>query len=80
MRYSVVAMPGGYAVAYPHVNLGLVAVWEGPTRPAAEAEADRLERNYQAQLAAQALSIARMREHAMRPKRPVRWFPNDAFA
>ncbi|GKS96762.1 hypothetical protein [Acidovorax sp. SUPP2825] len=80
MRYAVVAMPGGYAVAYPHVTLGLVSVWEGATRSAAQGEADRLERLYQAQLAAQALSVARMREHAMRPKRPVRWFPDDAFA
>ncbi len=80
MRYRVVALPGRWAVAYAHVALGLVCVIECATRPAACAEAQRLESAYIASQKAAQMSLALHREHALNPRRSARYFEPDAFA
>lgn len=79
-KYFVAAVPGGFAVVHQHATLGLIAVEECHTRKGAEAGAARWNLRHETELAKQALSLAIHREHAMQPRRSVRWFEPDAFA
>ena len=78
MRRIAIAIPGGFACAYRSPRGYLVAESDHPTRDSAQREADRLNAQYEADIArAQA---ARFRQHAFAERRPVRWFEPDAFA
>ncbi|WP_312129365.1 hypothetical protein [Diaphorobacter nitroreducens] len=79
-RFFVVAVPGGYAVASMHAALGLVARSEHYARDSAEAEAERLNMQAEADLARARSTIAVQRQHAFNERRSVRWFEPDAFA
>lgn len=79
-KFIAIAMPGGYAVAYHSALGGLTSVTECATREAAELQAAYRNAQHQAEIRAQHASLARHREHAMKPRRPVRWFEPDQFA
>ena len=76
--HTVHAIRGGFAVAYRQPSGHLCAVMDCPTREIAEQQALRLNLHQQAQQ--KAAQLAGLREHAIAPRRPVRWFPDDAFA
>lgn len=79
--HTVHAIRGGFAVAYRQPSGHLCAVMDCPTREIAEQQAQRLNLHQQAQH--KAAQLAGLREHAIAPRherRPVRWFPDDAFA
>ena len=81
MKYRVVAMPDGYAVAYFHAAGGWVADSMHCTRPSADTAADTKNLQYQSQLALAVSSKAQNRQHALRvERRAVRWVPDDEFA
>lgn len=81
-KYTVAAVPGGYAVAYAHCHLGSVIHTEFSDRRAAEREAARLEMQHQAEQARAALSKSQHRQLAIShaERRTVRWLEPDAFA
>lgn len=79
-KYTVAAVPGGYAVVHQHALLGLTSVEECHTREGAYAGAARWNLRHETEQAKQALSLAVHREHAMQPRRSVRWIEPDAFA
>lgn len=82
MHHFPVAMKSGFAVAYRRPNGDLCAVADCPTRETAQAKANEL--NAEAERAqAAASSFTTHRTHGWVPpaeRRPVRWFPDDAFA
>jgi hypothetical protein len=83
MKYLLLAIPTGYAVAYHHASAGLVALSEHWERSSAEAEVQRLNAEHQARLAIAASSLQQHRQHAMHygtERRSVRWVPDDEFA
>lgn len=80
MKYRVVAMPDGYAVAYFHASGGWVAHSMHCVRESADAEAESKNLRHQAALALAASSRQQHREHAFTERRSVRWFEPDAFA
>lgn len=80
MKYRLVAIPTGYAVAYHHASAGLVALSEHWERSSAEAEVQRLNAEHQARLALAASCRQQFRQHYRPERRPVRWFPDDEFA
>lgn len=77
--HLVVAVPGGFAVAFRSALGGLVAVVECADRNTAEAQAKRLDAEAEARAAIAASARARYREHGM-ARRPVRFFEPDAYA
>lgn len=79
-KFISLAMPGGYAVAYHSALGGLTSVTECATRQAADAMAVRLNAEHLARMRAVQCSAANHREHAIKPRRPVRWFEPDPFA
>lgn len=79
MKYRIVALPDGYAVAFFHATGGWMTISEHITRESAESEAQRLNLRQQAEIIAANSSHAKNREHAY-TRRPVRWFEPDAFA
>lgn len=78
--YFVVAMPGGFAVAYQHRSLGLVAQSDHLTRESAEAEAQGMNARAAADMARATSTRAMQRRHAFTERRSVRWFEPDAYA
>lgn len=78
LHHKAIAIRGGFAVAYRQPSGHLCAVMDCPTREIAEQQAERLNLHQQAQQ--KAAQLAGLREHAIGPRRPVRWFPDDAFA
>ena len=80
MKYRLIAQPDGYAVAYFHANGGWVAQSMHCDRTSAEDEVQRRNLAHQAQLALAASSLRQHRQHAFAERRPVRFFPDDAFA
>ncbi|MEV8140600.1 hypothetical protein [Pseudarthrobacter oxydans] len=80
-RYFVAAVPGGFSPVYNHATGGLVPTGLFGLRETAQAEADRLNREYEARQALARCSVVRFRQHAMpQVRRSVRWFPDDEFA
>jgi len=79
-KYTIAAIRGGYAVVCQHATLGMISVEECHTREGAEAGVERWNLRHETELAKQSLSLAIHREHAMQPRRSVRWFEPDAFA
>jgi len=80
MKYRLVTLPTGYAVAYLHAVGGWTAVSEHATRDSAEREAQRLNLAHQAALAMAASSLQQHRQHAFTERRSVRYIEPDAFA
>jgi hypothetical protein len=80
MKYSVIAQPDGYAVAYPHASGGWVAHSMHCQRNTAETEAQALNEDHAAAVKAAQSSLQMHREHAFAERRPVRYFEPDAFA
>lgn len=78
MKYFVCAIQGGYAVVNRTALGQLDIVMEAWDRGAAECAAKALQAQFDARMAA--AQAARFREHALQPRRPVRWFEPDAFA
>lgn len=82
MKYRLVALPTGYAVAYHHSHLGWTAVSEHGTRESAQSEVDSRNLAHQTALTIAASSLQRHREHGIvrSERRSVRWVPDDEFA
>lgn len=83
MKYRLVALPTGYAVAYHHSALGWTSVSEHATRESAEAEIRNRNAAHQAALAMAASSLQQHRQHSLAERgygRSVRWVPDDEFA
>ncbi len=80
MKYRLVALPTGYAVAYHHSALGWTSISEHAARESAEAECERRNLAHQAALAMAASSLQQHRQHAIAERRSVRYFEPDAFA
>lgn len=82
MHHFPVAIKNGFAVAYRRPNGELCAVADCPTRETAQAKANELNA-YAAKYAAKDSSFTTHRTHGWVPpaeRKPVRWFPDDAFA
>lgn len=80
MKYRLVALPTGYAVAYHHATGGWTSLSEHCDRTSAEREVERLNLAHQAALAMAASSLQRHRAHAFTERRTVRYFEPDQFA
>lgn len=78
MKYHLIAIPSGYAVAYHHATGGWTALSEHCMRESAEREVQRLNLQHQAALAMAASSRQQHREHAFTERRAgVRYFEPD---
>jgi hypothetical protein len=78
MKYRLVALPTGYAVAYHHATGGWTSLSEHCDRASAEREVERLNLRHQAELARAASSVQQHREHAFAGRRcGVRYFEPD---
>lgn len=80
MKYRLVAIPTGYAVAYHHATGGWTTLSEHLERASAESEVQRLNLAHQAALVMAASSLQQHRQHAFAERRSVRYFEPDAFA
>lgn len=78
MKYTVCAIQGGYAVVNRTALGRLEVVEEAWDRRAADRRAAQLQAAHDARMAA--AQAARFREHALQPRRHVRYFEPDAFA